>query len=133
MRVNKNEKMLFIIALVIAGFCNPAHAFSDKTHKAITEKAILSSDTDGYLKTCLNMNQGLGTMLLLDQSNVPEPNRIPSDQFEERIFPELAANPCTIMDFIRAGAHLEDVPLPRARHHFHDPYRNAGREQNSGE
>jgi hypothetical protein len=108
------------------GFCTSVQAFSGKTHKALTEKAILSSGTDGYLKTCLNMNQGLGSMLLLDQSIVPEPNRIPSDQFEERIFPELPANPCTILDFLKAGAHLEDVPLPRARHHFHAPIANPG-------
>jgi len=126
MRVNKNEKMLFIIALVIAGFCNPAHAFSDKTHKAITEKAIQSSIVINYLMNNLGMNQGLGSMLLLDQSTVPEPNRIPTSQLETRISPELPSNPCTILDFLRAGAHLEDVPLPRARHHFHAPIANPG-------
>ena len=65
-------------------------------------------------------------MLLLDQSTVPEPNRIPTDQLEDRVFPKLPANPCTIIDLLKAGAHLEDVLLPRARHHFHAPIANPG-------
>jgi hypothetical protein len=125
MRVNKNGKMLFIIALVIAGFCNPAHAFSDKTHRAITEKAIQSSIVINYLMNNLGMNQGLGSMLLLDQSTVPEPNRIPTKQLEERLSGELPTNP-TVLDYLKVGAHLEDVPLPRARHHFHAPIANPG-------
>jgi hypothetical protein len=125
MKENKNLRLLFSIML-LSSLCNPAHAFSGKTHKALTEKAVQDSTVNNYLMNNLSMNQGLGAMLLLDQSTVPEPNRIPPDQFEERIFPELPSNPCTIMDFLKAGANLEDVPLPRARHHFHAPIANTG-------
>ncbi|MFA5251871.1 MAG: hypothetical protein WC454_04725 [Phycisphaerae bacterium] len=47
-------------------------------------------------------------------------------QFETRITPELPSNPCSILNFLKAGANLEDVPNPRARHHFHAPIANLG-------
>jgi len=120
MKVNRNLKLLFSIML-LSVFYSPLYAFSGKTHKAMTEKAILSSGTSNYLTNHLGIDERLGATLLLDQSTVPEPDRIPTDQFEDRIFPKLPANPCTILDFLKAGAHLEDVPMPRARHHFHAP------------
>jgi len=125
MKVNRNLKLLFSIML-LSVFCSPLCAFSGKTHKAMTEKAILSSGTSNYLTNHLGIDERLGATLLLDQSTVPEPDRIPTDQFEDRIFPKLPANPCTILDFLKAGAHLEDVPMPRARHHFHAPIANPG-------
>jgi hypothetical protein len=124
MKVNRNVKLIFSV-LAVLDVCMPAYPFEGETHKALTEKAILSSSTDGYLKICLNMNQGLGSMLLLDQSIVPEPNRIPTNQLEVRLSGELPPNP-NILDYLKAGAHLEDVPMPRARHHFHSPIANPG-------
>jgi hypothetical protein len=45
----------------------------------------------------------------------------------QRVLPEVPQNP-SVLDLLKAGAALEDIPLPRARHHFHDPYRNTGLE-----
>jgi hypothetical protein len=120
MKRNGNVKLLSS-AIVLLGFCTPLYAFSGKTHKALTEKAFQGSIANNYLMNNLGMSQGLGSMLLLDQSTVLEPNRIPTDQLEQRVLPELTSNPSTILDFLKAGAHLEDVPLPMARHHFHAP------------
>jgi hypothetical protein len=125
MAVNKNVKLLFSV-LVLLGFSTSAHAFSDKTHKTVTESAVLSSGTNDYLKNYLGISQGLECKLTLDQSILPVDARIPRDQFEKRILPELPGNPHTILDFLKAGASLEDVPMPRARHHFHAPIANPG-------
>jgi hypothetical protein len=125
MKINHNI-LLIIITVISSIFCANVEAFSDKTHKAISENAVLNSQADVYLKNELGFSQGLGTMLLLDQSVVPVPERIPAAQFETRITPELPSNPCSILDFLKAGANLEDVPTPRARHHFHSPIANPG-------
>jgi len=125
MTKNENVNLIFGIMLLL-GLCDPAHAFSGKTHKALTENATLSSPTSAYLKNSLGIKQGLAWKVTLDQSILPAGERIPTEQFEERILPELPANPCSILDFLKAGAHLEDVPMPRARHHFHAPIPNTG-------
>jgi hypothetical protein len=117
---------LITIAIILSGLCSIVKGFANKTHKAISEKAVQNSYADLFLKNELGFNQGLGTSLLLDQSVIPEPERIPTAQFETRITPELPSNPCSILDFLKAGANLEDVPLPRARHHFHIPIANPG-------
>ncbi len=117
---------LITITMTLSGLCSVAKGFANKTHKAISEKAAQDSYADSFLKNELGLNQGLGVMLLLDQSVVPAPERIPTEQFETRINPELPANPCAILDFLKAGANLEDVPVPRARHHFHAPIANPG-------
>jgi hypothetical protein len=124
MKESKDFKLISLVMLSL-GFCASAHGFSDKTHRAITEKAIQSSIVINYLMNNLGMNHGLGSMLLLDQSIVPEPNRIPTNQLEVRLSGELPPNP-SILDYLKAGAHLEDVPMPRARHHFHSPIANPG-------
>jgi len=117
---------LITITMILSGLCSVAKGFANKTHKAISEKATQNSYADSFLKNELGLNQGLGTTLLLDQSVVPAPERIPTVQFETRINPELPSNPCTVLDFLKVGAHLEDVPNPRARHHFHSPIANPG-------
>ncbi len=120
-----NSKRQFISALMLLPvLCSAADAFSGATHKSITEKAAYGSVAQGHLKSWLGIRRGMDTILLLDQSILPPAERIPADQFEERIAGELPANPCTILDFLKAGAHLEDVPIPRARHHFHAPIAN---------
>ena len=136
MKVTANA--LFVVAIIS---CLSAHtyAFCGETHKALTDKAISGNSKsvlDAYLKEQLGIDPGLDTVLSLDQSTIPEPDRIPAKQLEDRIESEISENP-TALELLKAGAHLEDVPNPRARHHFHDPYRNAGldnkTEQNSGE
>lgn len=104
------------------------YAFCGETHKELTNKAI-SSDSksvlEAYLKEQLGMDQGLDTLLFIDQSTIPESDRIPSKQLEDRIESEITENP-TVLNLLKAGANLEDVPNPRAKHHFHDPVRNIG-------
>jgi hypothetical protein len=123
MKVTKNMKLLAVF-IVLLSLCLRAHAFSDKTHKALTDSATLGSATGAYLKNSVGIKQGLAWKVTLDQSILPVGERIPTDQFEERISGELPSNPCSILDFLKAGAHLEDVPMPRARHHFHAPIAN---------
>ena len=112
-------------------FCVPAFSWGNKfTHPALTEKAIANSNQsalDDYLKSVLGISQGLNAELTLDQSTVPVGNRIPKKQLEDRILPVMPTNP-SITNFLTLGSRLEDVPHPRARHHFHDPYRNTGLE-----
>jgi len=114
------------ICIMLSGFCTISQAFSNNTHKAISGNAVQNSYADSFLKNEMGLNQGLGTTLLLDQSVVPKSERIPTTQFETRIMPELPSNPSSILDFLKAGANLEDVPTPRARHHFHAPIANPG-------
>jgi hypothetical protein len=45
MKGNRNIELLFSV-LVFCDFSTSAHAFSDKTHKALTENVILSSDCE---------------------------------------------------------------------------------------
>ncbi|MFA5238140.1 MAG: hypothetical protein WC476_00335 [Phycisphaerae bacterium] len=111
-------KSLFVV-LVILGSSAQVYAWSGKTHKALTEKATSNNNQsilDNYLKDELGMEQGLNSVLMLDESNTPD---------SQRVLPDIPPNP-TVPDLLKAGAYLEDVPNPRARHHFHDPYRNAG-------
>jgi len=136
----KNITTLLVVATVIFGWSTQAYTWCGKyTHTALTKKAISNNEQsalDEYLKEQLDIEQGLGCKLSLDQSTIPESERIPSDQLEERVSSILPSNP-SIMDLLKVGSHLEDVPNPRSKHHFHDPYRNTGldnkTEQNSGE
>jgi len=118
--MKKNVKILFV-ATVIFGWCTQVHAWSGQTHSALTEKAISDSNQtvlDKYLKSQLGIDQGLNCILLLDELITPDP---------DRVLPEVPTN-SSVLDLLKAGARLEDIPLPRARHHFHDPYRNTGLE-----
>ena len=111
-------KSLFAV-LAILGCSVQVHAWSGRTHSALTEKAIFNNSQsvlDNYLKEQLNVSQGLGVSLLLDELITPDAGRV---------LPEVPANP-SVLDLLKAGSRLEDIPLPRARHHFHDPYRDAG-------
>src|SRR4030042_6503816 len=125
MKVTKNMKLLAVF-IVLLSLCLRVHAFSGKTHKGLTQNATLRSRTSAYLKNSLGINEGLASGVTLDQAILPVGERIPTAQFEERISGELPSNPCSILDFLKVGAHLEDVPMPRARHHFHAPIANIG-------
>jgi hypothetical protein len=111
-------KSLFVVLMVL-GCSVQIYAWSGKTHKALTEKAISNNNKsilDSYLKDELGIGDGLNGILKLDESITPD---------SERVLPEIPQNP-SVLDLLKAGAALEDIPLPRARHHFHDPKRNAG-------
>lgn len=103
MKTNITFIYVYIILLSIPSI---TQAFSDKTHKAISVNAITYSQADTYLKNQIGISQGLGTSLLLDQGFIPAGERIPYAQFEARINPELPSNPCSILNFLKAGANL---------------------------
>lgn len=116
--MRKNIKILFVVGLIFA-WSTRGYAWSGKTHSALTEKAISDSNQstiEEYLENQLGIDQGLNCILLLDESITPDP---------DRVLPEIPAN-TSVLDLLKAGSYLEDNPRPRARHHFHDPYRNTG-------
>ncbi len=122
----RNNIKIFIIIAAIFGCSTQAYTWCGDTHKALTEKAISDSNQstiEGYLKNQLGIDKGLNCVLLLDESVTPEP---------DRVLPEVPANP-SVLDLLKAGSHLEDVPHPRAKHHFHDSYRNTGYKLRLGE
>ncbi len=114
------ENLITVVAILTClGWNCRVYAWAGDTHKALTEKAVADNNQsvlDDYLRWPLHVEQGLNGVLLLNPSVTPD---------LERVLPEIPANP-TVLDLLKAGAALEDIPLPRARHHFHDPYRNAG-------
>ncbi|MFH1371628.1 MAG: hypothetical protein ABII09_10140 [Planctomycetota bacterium] len=122
--MKKNLRML-IFAIAILRIGSQAFGFCDSSHANLTQTAIYNSALGKYLQTQLNIQQGLGEVLTLDQSVIPPSERIPSAQFEDRISSIIPTNP-TIRELLICGARLEDIPNPRAKHHFYDPYRNAG-------
>ncbi|MBN2020779.1 MAG: IPT/TIG domain-containing protein [Sedimentisphaerales bacterium] len=122
----KINQIISTITIALLAYCSITEGFADKTHKSISDKAIIYSQADAYIKNQMDLSPGLGTMLLLEQGVIPAGERIPYAQFEARINPELPSNPCSILNFLKAGANLEDVPNPRARHHFHAPIANPG-------
>lgn len=115
----KKNLTILVTALISLGWNFQVYAWEGKTHKTLTEKAISDNSQsilDNYIEDELGMEQGLNSVLILDESATPDASRV---------LPEIPANP-SILDLLKAGAKLEDIPNPRARHHFHDPYRNAG-------
>jgi len=62
---------LLIGIMLLLGLCDPAHAFSGKTHKALTDSATLGSATGAYLTNSLGIKQGLAWKVTLDQSILP--------------------------------------------------------------
>jgi hypothetical protein len=91
------------------------------THPALSEKSIGISQVDNYLRNQLDMNGGLNTELKLNTALWPVP-----DLVQRGLNPNI--NTRTLLDWIKTGSILEDAQLwnPRKRHHFYDPYRNAG-------
>jgi hypothetical protein len=120
----RNNLTILITVMIIFVWNFQVYAFEGNTHKALTEKAISNNNQsilDDYLKNELGMGQGLNNVLVLDRTITPDANRV---------LPQIPPYP-SILDYLKAGACLEDIPLPRAKHHFHDPYRNAGLDNKS--
>lgn len=82
------------------------------------ERSIL----DNFLKNQIGLNDGLETQLELTGQFQ---NNINMRVSQERDF-KWAKTKISILDWLRDGSSLEDVPNPRARHHFHDPIRDTG-------
>jgi alpha-tubulin suppressor-like RCC1 family protein len=94
------------------------------THPAITknsaERSVLAGD---YLQTQLGLDEKLDANLVL------------TGQFQNNIDMRVSQEPefvwdhktqVSILEWLKKGSSLEDVPNPRARHHFYDPIRNTG-------
>lgn len=113
------------------GFCTCLYGWANKaTHPALTDKAIVVSVMDDYLKTQMGLSDGIVAELYWD---FPEDikKRIKGGKAE----PEKTTR--TILEWLKTGSVIEDEdgrwqPI-RPRHHFHDPIRNAGYEQKLGE
>jgi len=119
------KHILILLLLVCCALKVPyATAFENKqTHPAITKHAVDRSVlADGYLNEQLGLEDNLSTVLEL------------TDDFKDRINMRVSQQPgfnwnkssISIRDWLVEGSSLEDVPNPRARHHFHDPIRDDG-------
>jgi len=73
----------------------------------------------------LDVEDGVTYKLKMDQSYLPFEERIPWEQLEGRL-PAAPWAENQVLDWLIWGSWLEDVPDVRAKHHFHDPTRNAG-------
>ncbi len=122
--MKKNVEMLIFI-VVILGLNGQASGWCSNSHASLTQTAISNSVINEYLQNQLGVQQGLEQILILDQSVIPPAERIPSNQFEDRIASIVPSN-STVLDLLESGSRLEDIPNPRAKHHFHDPNRNIG-------
>lgn len=104
------------------GLCEFIYAWgNEKTHPAITEKAINNSIINNYLRVQLDLTDGLSAKLYWDfPSNIKE--RLKAGKAK----PDQTTR--TILEWMTAGSNIEDMTLrqARSRHHFHDPTRNAG-------
>jgi len=113
--------MLIVYCSGLLCACRPAYSWSDvATHAAITDKAIHLSTMDAYLKNQLGISQGLGA------------------EFQTVFYPALQERMAELeperttrsaLDWVKTGSQLEDkilITQYRSRHHFHDPIRNAG-------
>lgn len=122
--------ILIICFLSVAvGFRKNVFAFGNKkTHPALTEKAVAASVLDDYLKTELDIDEGINAEF---QYNVEMYNAYIKRRMEKGKV-ENPDNPSrTILKWIKAGSAIEDEDDSllwsiRARHHFHDPIHNAG-------
>jgi len=102
------------------------YAFDNKkTHPAITERAVVASTIDDYLKTQVGLNDGISTQLFYDF-----PSEIQTRIRKARWSPEKTQR--SILEWLKVGSAIEDTdntpfyrPI-RPRHHFHDPTRNTG-------
>ncbi len=115
--------MFFMLLLYGLGTTKILAWENQKTHPEITEKAVERSVLNNFLNNQLGLNDGLETQLEL------------TGQFQNNINMRVAQEPefewdnktkVSILEWLRRGSSLEDVPNPRARHHFHDPIRNTG-------
>ena len=117
--------MVFFLS-VFLGLCEYSYAWENKkTHPELTDKSIGASVIDDYLKTQLDLATGASTELYWDF-----PSDIKKRIEEGEAEPEKTTR--SVLEWLKVGSTIEDedgreFPI-RPRHHFHDPYRNAGLE-----
>jgi hypothetical protein len=87
---------IFILILILCIYCD-VYAFDNKrTHPDITDIAAKNSNIENNLIQYLGFNGGLNTKFAFD-------------------------NEKNILDWLKYGSDLEDVPVCRAANHFHNP------------
>ncbi|MDD5327951.1 MAG: hypothetical protein PHY02_09085 [Phycisphaerae bacterium] len=120
------RKQIVLLAMSLLFICQAECLAwgNKKTHPALTAKAVEVSDVvDNYLKNQLDISDGLQTQLTWNfPADVKE--RLRRGEAE----PDLVTR--TLSEWIKAGSVIEDEDgdkwPQRPRHHFHDPTRNAG-------
>jgi hypothetical protein len=121
----KGVIVIFAVLILYAILAQDTIAWKNLlTHPAITKKAVDRSVLSGnYLKTQLGFSDDLNTPLELTGQFQ---NNINMRVSQERDFIWDYKTKVSILEWLRKGSSLEDVPNPRARHHFYDPIRNTG-------
>lgn len=102
------------------------HAFENvKTHPAITGRAVTASTIDDYLKIQIGLNDGINAQLTYDF-----PSEIKKRIKKAQWLPDKKQR--SVLEWLKVGSAIEDTdetwylkPI-RPRHHFLDPTRNAG-------
>jgi len=129
-------KLSNIICLVVLfGLSHKLYAWENKlTHPAITGEGIAVSTIDAYLKTQVGLPDGVSTQLYW---NFPQDIKTRIGRGDAN--PDQTTR--NISEWLRVGSIIEDTeenPDPRRaiaawrpRHHFHDPIRNAGLDNNT--
>ncbi|RLC34233.1 hypothetical protein DRH14_03420 [Candidatus Shapirobacteria bacterium] len=129
--MSKKMKLLIVVGMVLfrGAF---VYGWAGRTHGALTVKAVSDTDQcvlDNYLKEVLDMNQGIASKHDWQIQNT-QALGIPDDQYSDRITGIASEYYWTyetdITDLLEFGAKLEDIPAPRAKHHFYDPIANRG-------
>jgi hypothetical protein len=125
--MKKNAALIALSLLILyAMLISKAVAWENKlTHPELTQIAVERSVLvkSDYLQTQFGLVQGLNTKLELMWNFESNLQRRAS---QERPPEAWGGSELSIEDWIKDGSYFEDVPNPRARHHFHDPIRNTG-------
>jgi alpha-tubulin suppressor-like RCC1 family protein len=113
-----------VLAIIITFIWNnQILAFAGNTHRAITHEAVNNSIlAEDYLNKQIGFTNGLETQLDLSEYFR---NDITERVVDEPKFHWDRTN-ISVLEWLMEGSMLEDVPNPRARHHFYDPIRNTG-------
>jgi hypothetical protein len=128
-KMNRFKGSMVLLIIIYILFCgvliSKTYAWENLlTHPGITnyaiERSILNSD---YLQTHLGLSDGLQTKFSL-----PEQYQNELITRSNQLRPPIPWNETelSIRDWIKRGSYFEDVPNPRARHHFHSPIANLG-------
>jgi hypothetical protein len=121
----RQNLVLTILSVVFILSHQSLYAFENKnTHPALTDKSVVASIIDDYLKTQVGLGDGINTQL---SYNFPSEiqTRINRTKWDG------GKTKRTLLEWIKVGSAIEDEDeYPaysiRSRHHLYDPIRNAG-------
>jgi hypothetical protein len=127
--LKRNVPVTSFCLLICSSLCPILYAWENvRTHPGITQEAINTSAVDNYLKKQMGLNDGVSFNL---HWNFPADvkNRIKRGSGDEETTTR------TILEWIKTGSVIEDEdgrywPI-RSRHHFYDPFRNSGLDNQS--